>query len=236
MKVLAAAAAILLAPAGWAQPFVISTFAGGGLPPLPASATSISIGAPSHPAIDSAGNVYFAGLATLFKLDRAGNLTRLAGNGRGGYSGDGGPAANAQISNITGLAVDSQGNVFFADADCNCVRKIDTSGNINLYAGNGTTLFSGDKGPATQAGINFPFGLAVDNAGNLYITDEGNNRIRKVSANDGTITTFAGFGPATYTGDGMPANHSALNQPMDVSTDGAGNVSSRIPKIAASAW
>ncbi len=177
------------------QQFVISTYAGGGLPAtIPVAGGNAAIGPPQGVTTDASGNVYFiSSYYGVFKLDRNGVLTRIAGNG-GGYSGDGGPAINAQFnlgsfddeSGIPGIAVDSAGDVYIADTGNNRVRKISSAGIITTVAGNGTPGQSGDGGPATNAQLTCPAGLAVDRAGNLYIADR--NSIRKVSA-DGNITT-----------------------------------------------
>ena len=183
----------------WAQQYVISTIAGGAPPATPASAPAASIGDPTRLATDAAGNVYFGSLHSVFKVDAGGTLTRFAGNGRAGNSGDGGPAAAAQLSFPMGIAVDAAGNVFVADRDASVVRKIAANGTITTVAGTGTPGFAGDGGAATSAQLNGPFGVAVDAAGNLYIADTSNEVVRKVSA-DGTISTVAGTGMTGYSG------------------------------------
>ena len=153
----------------------------------------------------------------------------MAGNGTAGYSGDGGPAVNAQLNVPGGVALDAAGNLYIFDSGNLRVRKVSTSGIITTVAGNGAPGFSGDGGPATQAEITAGGGLAVDRSGNLYIADTSNQRIRRV-APDGTITTVAGDetlmpGEAPGApGEGVPATQSPLNRPMDVAVDGAGNI------------
>jgi uncharacterized protein (TIGR03437 family) len=121
------------------------------------------------------------------------------------------------------LALDAAGNLYIADSNNYCVRKLDTNGNISTVAGLATNKgFSGDGGPATQAKMTSPYGIAVDAAGNLYIADSGNNRIRKVS--NGIITTIAGNGTKGFTGDGGPAVNAEINNPYGVSVDSVGNV------------
>src|SRR5450631_383672 len=207
----------------WAQQYVISTIAGGAPPPTPAVARSASIGDPTRLATDAAGNVYFGSLHSVFKVDAGGTLTRFAGNARAGNSGDGGPAAAAQLNFPMGIAVDAAGNVFVADRDASGVRKIAVNGTSSTVAGNGTPGFTGDGGTAIGAQINGPLGVAVDAAGNLYIADTGNEVVRKVSA-DGTISTVAGTGTSGYLGDGGAARSAWLNGPEAVAVDAAGNL------------
>ncbi len=135
---------------------------------------------------------------------------------------DGGPATLAQIGNIQGVAADRLGNVYLSDTDHHRIRKINSSGIISTVAGNGTAGFSGDGGPAIQAQLNLPYGLAVDLSGNLYIADLGNNRVRRVTP-DGTIGTYAGSGQ-TVLGDGGPAAAALLSGPRNVAVDSAGSL------------
>ena len=300
--------------------YTISTVAGGALPAVPQDATAVSIGNPTGIAADSAGNIYFTGPSVVFKLGPGGLLTRVAGNGGGGYSGDGGPARQGQLNFpraypydvidwdeiVSNLAVDSLGNLYIADTMNDRIRKVDTNGIImtvpgtegwqgfgvdrngdvysvsragiqkfsasgqvptnappagigavrlysafdnagNLYiadtfrcsvqrvgadgtitliAGDarpnqyGPCGFSGDGGPATTAALSYPYGVALDAVGNVYIADTGNHRIRKVSP-DGIINTVAGGG---YSGDGGPATDAKLNSPHGVAVDNNGNV------------
>ena len=137
--------------------------------------------------------------------------------------GDGGPATAAQIGSIQGVAVDAKGDLFLSDTNNNRVRRVDTGGIITTIAGTGTAGFSGDGGPAGSAQLNLPYGLAVDAAGNLYIADLGNNRVRKVSP-DGIIVTIAGTGVEGYSGDGGQANAAQLYTPRDVAVDAAANL------------
>jgi uncharacterized protein (TIGR03437 family) len=137
--------------------------------------------------------------------------------------GDGGPATAAQIGSIQGVAVDARGNLYLSDTDNHRVRKVDTAGIITTIAGTGTAGFSGDGGPAVAAQLNFPYGLAVDAAGNLYIADLANNRVRRVSP-DGAIVTIAGTGVEGYSGDGGQASATQLYAPRDVAVDAAANL------------
>jgi trimeric autotransporter adhesin len=179
-------------------------------------------------ALDGGGNLYFT--------NRSGNqvqelsngvLTTIAGTGAPGFGGDNGPAAGAELSAPSGIALDGLGNVYFADTGNQRVRKI-SHGVISTVAGNGTAGFSGDNGPATSAQLNLqqspllPAGVAADGSGNIFIVDAGNQRIRKVS--NGVITTIAGTGSMGYSGDGGPANSSELNNPSGIAVDTAGKV------------
>ncbi len=145
----------------------------------------------------------------------------MAGNGSFRFSGDGGPATSASLTRPFGVAVDAAGNLYIADAGNNRIRKVSPSGIITTVAGNGTPGFSGDGGSSTGASLNSPLGVAVDAAGNLYIADGSNNRIRKVSPS-GVITTAAGGG--SVLGDGGPATSASLANPSGVAVDGAGNL------------
>ena len=147
----------------------------------------------------------------------SGNINTVAGTGIAGYSGDGGPATSAEMGRPQNMAVDSAGNFYIADWPNNVIRKITAStGVITTVAGNGTLGYSGDGGAATGAELNFPDGVAVDAAGNLYIADMNNNVIRKVTASTGIITTVAGNGDPAYYGDDGPATSAALKGPSDL--------------------
>ena len=152
------------------------------------------------------------------------SISTLVGNGVAGFSGDGGPIAGAQLSGPQGIAVDSAGNIYIADVGNSRIRKIDTSGNINTVAGNGTAGYAGDGAAATAAELNKPSGIALDSQGNLYIADTVNQVVRKVSG--GNISTVAGhnaFG-AGSSGDNGLATGAQLNSPAAVVLDAAGNL------------
>jgi len=148
-----------------------------------------------------------------------------------GYSGDGGPATSAEFNDPSAIAIDAAGNVYIADAANHRIRKVDTLGTITTFAGNGTPGFSGDGGPATSAELYYPYGVAVDTSGNVYVADTWNNRIRKVDTS-GVITTFAGNGTSGFeelggtgnSGDGGPATAASLYGPEGVAVDALGNV------------
>jgi len=208
-------------------------------------ATKSTLAYPTDIKMDRVGNIYIAD-GTNFrirKIDTAGIITTIAGTGSEGYSGDGGAATKAEIYLPVGLAVDIVGNVYFSD-NSNRVRKIDTSGIITTVAGNGYGSgggvggggYSGDNGQAISAELYQPQGVVVDNTGNIYIADQSNNRIRKVSTN-GIITTVVGTGVAGYGGDNGLAANAELNNPVAIAFDTLGNlyisdwVNNRIRKV-----
>jgi len=139
------------------------------------------------------------------------------------FPGDGKPAVTAPLGRTSTLAVDKQGNLFIADPNNHLVFRIGTDNVLTVVAGNGVRGFSGDGGTATSASLRFPNGVAVDSAGNIFISDGGNNRIRKVTSS-GLITTIAGTGAAGFSGDGGPASRAVLRDPFDLLLDGAGNL------------
>ena len=158
---------------------------------------------PAGMAVDGQGNLYIADNfnARIRRVDTRGIITTVAGNGELGYSGDGGPAVQAQLLLPHDVAVDGAGNLYIADTNNNRIRRVDTRGIITTFAGTGdpgvtSGGYSGDGGPAGQAQLNGPTGVAVDRAGNVYIGDTQNNRVRRVDRR-GIITTFAGTGPAS---------------------------------------
>lgn len=155
------------------------------------------------------------------KVSAAGVITTIAGNGSAGFAGDGGPDTTAELNGPAGLAVDSAGNLHIADAHGNRVRKITPAGIIVTEAGNGVPGFSGDGGPALTASLINPHAVALDAAGNLYIADNGNYRIREVTT-DGPIHTVAGNGPTGLPQDGGPATASGLCQPFGLSVAASG--------------
>ncbi len=175
--------------------------------------------------VDVSGNIYISDNSNnrIRFVNTAGIISTIAGNGSTGYSGDGGPATAASLHGPTGIVVDGSGNIYIADRYNNCVRKVDASGIITTLAGNGTSGYSGDGGTATAAKLNQPDGIAIDNAGNIYIADWYNFRVRKVNTS-GIITTYAGTGAAGYTGDGGPATAATFNYVNSVATDLSGNV------------
>ena len=189
---------------------IITTIAGtgiGGYSGDNGPATAAQIKFATDIALDSSGNIFFSdGLnCTIRKIDiSTGIITTVCGNGVSGYVGDNGPASVAQLYSPDAICFDKSGNLYISENNIHVVRKINTSGIITTYAGTGTNGYNGDGMQATAAKLYYPEGLATDDAGNLYISDQANNRIRKVNA-AGIISTFAGNGIGTYTGDGIPA-------------------------------
>jgi sugar lactone lactonase YvrE len=154
-------------------------------------------------------------------------LYTIAGNGTPGYTGDNVPAAIADLNQPSSAVFDRAGNFYIADSANNRIRKIDaTTGNVTTYAGNGTPGYSGDKGAATKAQLNFPNRIAIDSADNLYIPDINNSAVRKVTAATGVITTIAGTGIYGQSGCGLTglATSALLRSPGGVAVDAAGNV------------
>ncbi len=191
-------------------------------------ATSASLNGPYDVAFDDAQNMFIADLGNqrIRRVDAvSGLISTTGGNGVDGYSGDGGPATSAQLWQPFDLHTDSNQNVYIADAGNSRIRRADAvTGVITTVAGNGSFDFGGDGGPATSAQLDTPYAVAVDSAGNMYIADVGNERVRRVDAATGTISTFAGTGDCGYNGDGIPATNATMCGPSGVAVDGAGNV------------
>jgi uncharacterized protein (TIGR03437 family) len=176
-------------------------------------------------AVDPLGNLYVADTYNhrVRRISADGIISTVAGDGTPGFSGDGGPATEARLLLPAGIAVDTSGNLYIADLTASEVRKVSTDGTISTIAGNGTPGFSGDGALAVGALLNYPMGLALDAAGNLYIADSGNNRIRRIDAN-GVISTVAGDGTGASSGDSGPAAKAQLNRPSFVAVDSIGNL------------
>jgi|GEM_PF-3402010 len=205
----------------------IYTYAGTGVNGNAGNGNAATLATLSHPygiAVDCDGNSYIADFenAVVRKVSPTGVISTVAGTGVIGYSGDGGPATAANMSHARGVAVDAAGNVYFSDYNNHAVRKVSTSGIITKVVGNGAG-YSGDGGPASAARVSYPSGLTLDGAGNLYIADNGNAVIRKVTPS-GIISTFAGTGIPGYAGDNGPATAATFFQPAAVHADGSGNL------------
>jgi hypothetical protein len=147
----------------------------------------------------------------------------VVGTGQASYSGDGDVARRAELNQPFDVALDQQGNVYFSDANNHCVRRVARhSGIITTVAGTGQPGYSGDGGPATQAQLHSPYGIALDAANNLYIVDRLNSCIRMVEGTTGVIHTIAGTGQSGFSGDGGPAPQAQLQEPNDIVLDGQG--------------
>ncbi len=192
---------------------------------------------------DASANIYFSelGNSVIRRIDHATNvISTVAGNGTTGYSGDGGPATASVLYSPEQIFVNSSG-IYFADAGNHVIRKINlTTGVISTIAGNGTAGYTGDGGQATDANLGVPFGVCLDNAGNIFIADAGQNVVRKVDAGSGIITTVAGTGMTGFSGDGGAAAGATLNNPSGIFIDAGGDLyiadsyNNRIRKVVAS--
>ena len=197
---------------------------------------------PSGIAFDKQGNLYLVDGVKVRKVDKSGIITTVAGTTYG-YSGDGGPATSAKLTlqggspGLSGLAVDSQGNIYISDTH-NCAIRLVTAatGIITTMAG-GTCGYAGDNGPATKASLFYQSGIALDSQDNLYIADNLSNRVRKVDKSSGMITTVAGNGDPLWESDGVAATSTGLDGPVGVKFDSPGNMyiaeGNRIRKVTA---
>jgi len=213
---------------------IVAVVAGGGMNQAGdnGQATSAALVSPTGVAVDASGNVYFADNETRIRKVSNGVITTVAGNGTPGFSGDGGPATNAQLNLPYAVAVDSVGNLLIADTNNRRIREV-TNGVITTVVGNGNPGFGGDNGPAIGAQLSSPRAVAVDSAGDIYLADTINYRVRKVA--DGIITTVAGGG-TSYPGDNGAATSAQLTGPNGIAVDVAGNIyitdtSERIRKV-----
>ena len=182
--------------------------------------------------------ILFVICAIFLQLPAQGQIIiTIVGNGTAGYNGDGGVATAAQLNHASFITFDASGNLFISDYINGRIRKVSTTGIISTVAGNGTTGYAGDGGPATDAQINRPIGIVVDGTGNIYIADDFNHRIRKINT-AGIITTIAGTGIAGFNGDGI-ATAVQINSPHGIAIDGLGNLlftdclNNRVRKISA---
>jgi class 3 adenylate cyclase len=186
-------------------------------------ATATDLAHPSALALDSDGRLYVVEGNRVRRVNADGTMTTIAGTGRAGSIGDGGPATSAELDGPQAIAVDSAGDIFIADTGNNRVRRVDPLGIITTIAGSGQPGFAGDGAAATQARLNAPTGVAIGFGGTILIADSGNNRVRIVAAN-GAIATFAGTGDMGYAGDGGKATSAVLNSPQCLAVDSSDNV------------
>lgn len=206
---------------------IITTVAGNGISGFSGDgglATSAQLANPQDVIFDSNNNMYISdgNNNRIRMVNSAGIITTIAGNGMGGYAGDGGQAIDAELNFPAYFAFDAVGNLCFSDYFNAVVRKIDNAGIISTIAGNGSYGFSGDGGPATSAELNTGvIGIAFDGLGNLYIADTHNNRIRMVNTS-GIITTVVGTGTAGFSGDGGQATAAEIKIPTGIYCDAAG--------------
>jgi hypothetical protein len=199
-------------PPGFGPPAIIS-----------GPAMEVRLHSPGRLVFDSAGNLYIDNFGSqLLKLGRDRMITSVAGTGElMRYSGDGGPAAKATFQDMGGVAVDNGGVMYVTDG--NRVRRVGTDGIIQTIAGGDEAGFAGDGGPAVNARFNHLGDIVLDRGGAVFVADEYNYRIRKI-APDGTVSTVAGTGQATNSGDGGPAVSASLGQPWALAMDGTGNL------------
>jgi DNA-binding beta-propeller fold protein YncE len=147
-------------------------------------------------------------------------ITTAVGTGEKGYAGDGGPAAGALLNGPFDVGFDAHGNLYFSDTFNHCIRRVDArSGVITTCAGCGEAGYSGDGGPATRARFNEPYGIAVDNAGNIYVADRHNHCVRRIDRGSGIVTTFAGNGSSGFGGDDGPAARAGMVEPNGLAFD-----------------
>jgi RHS repeat-associated protein len=204
-------------------------------------AIEASLNHPYEVALDASGNLYIADSwnRCIRKIDTYGIISTVAGGGSINYNGNSGPAVEANLGYIYGIAVDSMGNLYIPDYSNNVIWKVDNAGIITTVAGSGTKGYSGDHGPAVEAELNNPRGITIDTEGNMYIADWHNRVVRKVDTK-GIITTYVGnneHSDSLYAGDGGPPLQAAFNVIEDVSVDASGNLyiadaGNRVRKVA----
>jgi uncharacterized protein (TIGR03437 family) len=194
---------------------------------------------PNDIALDRAGNIYFTENQRVRKISTDGTIRTIAGNGVNASTGDGGPAISASFITASGLTLDTAGNIYVVDSGSSTVRKVSTTGTIATVAGGGRGSFGGDGGPATAATMSLPTKIALDAAGNIYVTDTNNARVRKVTASTGIMTTIAGTGSFAFSGDGGQAASAGISfaKGVAVAEDGTvfiGDGTARIRRISTS--
>ena len=191
-------------------------------------ASSAEINEPNDIFVDGTGNIYIADYRNhrIRKINTSGVISTIVGNGKSVDSAKGGLATQESIGGPWGVTVDALGNIYISDNTYSYIRKVNTNGIISTIAGTGIAGYSGDGGPATSALIYSVGGIVVDNVGNVYFTQSGNNCIRKIDTN-GIISTIAGNGQTFVgpdSGDGGLATKAILNSPFSLAIDGSGNI------------
>jgi sugar lactone lactonase YvrE len=204
---------------------IITTIAGTGTPGYSGdngAAVSATLNKPSAVLEGSTGTLYVldTGNNVVRLLNTTGTITTIAGNGTAGYSGDNGPATSATLHSPYGLNIDNSGNLYIADSGNNVVRIVSTTSIISTIAGNGTAGYSGDNGAAISATLDNPQGVTIDSQGNIYISDQGNNRVREVNTPTGSV----GF-PTTTVG----STSTAVTIGLEISTEGTTITSMSVP-------
>jgi len=207
---------------------VISTIAGTGVRGYSGdggSALGAQLADPTSIALDGAGRIYLVDYYNhcIRRIDHDGTIRTVAGNGKPGFSGDGGPATAAQLFRPGGVVADSDGRLYIADDYNNRVRRVDGSGIITTIAGTGKVGFAGDGGPAVRAEFSEPAAVELDDEGRLYVADLKNHRVRRIDP-DGTITTIAGNGGAGATGDGGPPASATMLKPNGLEVTSSGDL------------
>jgi len=187
-----------------------------------------SLGGPFNVVFDKKGNLYVSvnGDSNVKKVDfSTGKVTVIAGTGEVGFSGDGGQASAAKLANPTGLVLDDMGNIYISDSGNERIRKVNLStGIITTIAGTGETGFIGEDVDATKAQLANPLGLAIDNSGDLFVVDRGNNMVRKITLSTGKISTIVGNGESGFSGDGELAKNAKLSNPTGLAFNNAGEL------------
>ena len=190
------------------------------------TATAALMHLPESVISDAAGNMFIADTDNhrIRKVTPAGIISTIAGSGNCAYTGDTRAAVAANLCYPSALVLDAAGNLYFTDSGNYVVRRINPMGVISTIAGRGTSGDTGDGGLATSAQFKFPWGLAIDAQGNLYVSDSSAHRVRRIAAADGTITTVAGNGSSGFSGDGNIATSAQLNRPRQIAVDNSGNL------------
>jgi trimeric autotransporter adhesin len=208
----------------------IQTIAGAGKLPVPGDGISaiseLRLVQPTAIGSDRAGTVYIVDpyFQAILRVAPDGSVTRLAGTGEDGFSGDGGPATEARFRNPSAVLGTASGDVYVSDASNGRIRRIDADGNISTFAGTGALARAGDGGPAANAAIGNPNGMALDSSGNFYFSDPFNHVVRRIDGQTGIITTVAGSGTVGFSGDNGPATSARLQRPLGITLDASGNL------------